>query len=176
MRKHPTAFAMEKFLHGEGSRAGEPDASRDTHGSSRHRACSKACSTASLHAEVRLGRLSQRLGPLIGHPLRLLNRWRESRTGYVCGSSPAPDANWHAEYAEPRRCIGRYEGTTLFLGRRASPQWRSAIVTQVTTEPQDVCGAATLGGHLHTEITSAQATDCRLRQDQESGEKKKIRS
>jgi hypothetical protein len=46
----------------------------------------------------------------------------------------------------------------------------------VTTEPQYVFGAATLGWHLHTEIKSEQATDCRLRQDQESGEKKKIRS
>jgi transposase len=99
--KHTTAFDMEKFLHGSGSRAGEPDAYRDTHGISLNRACAKSCSTASVNAEVRLGRLSQSLGPLIGHPLWLLNQWRSSRTGYVCGSSPEPDANWPAEYAEP---------------------------------------------------------------------------
>jgi transposase len=55
MLKHTTAFDLEKFLHGEGSRAGEPDASLDPHGISLNRACSKSCSTASLHAEVRLG-------------------------------------------------------------------------------------------------------------------------
>jgi hypothetical protein len=32
MRKHTAAFAMEQGLHGEGSRAGEPDTSRDTPG------------------------------------------------------------------------------------------------------------------------------------------------
>jgi hypothetical protein len=42
-------------------------------------------------------------------------------------------------------CIGRYEGTPSFLGRREEPPRGSAIVTHVTMEPQDVCGAATSG-------------------------------
>jgi hypothetical protein len=46
----------------------------------------------------------------------------------------------------------------------------------MTTEPQYVCGAATLGWHLRTEIKSEYAIDCRLRQDLESGKKRKIRS
>jgi hypothetical protein len=39
-----------------------------------------------------------------------------------------------------------------------------------------VFGAATLGWHLRREIKSEYATDCRLRQDLESGKKEKIRS
>jgi hypothetical protein len=107
MRKRQTVFGMEKFLHSSRSRAGEPDASLDTHGISRHRACSKSCVTASVNAAVRLGRVSQSLGPLLGHPLWLLNQGRESRTGDVCGSAPEPDAHWPAAYAEPSLCIGR---------------------------------------------------------------------
>jgi hypothetical protein len=62
------------------------------------------------------------------------------------------------------------------LGRSASPQACSAIVTQVPTEPQDAYGAATRGWPLRTQIKSAQATDGRLRQDPESGAKQHIRS
>ena len=50
MLKRHTAFDMEKFLHGEGSRAGEPDASLDTHGISLHRAYSTSWLTASVNA------------------------------------------------------------------------------------------------------------------------------
>jgi len=46
----------------------------------------------------------------------------------------------------------------------------------VVPEPQDVFGAATLGGHLHTESKSGHETDCRLRQALESGKKGTNRS
>ena len=42
--------------------------------------------------------------------------------------------------------MGRYEGTALFLGRRAYPPCGSAIVSKVAMEPQYVCGAATSVG------------------------------
>jgi transposase len=109
---HPPAFELAQFLPGYGSRAGEPDASLDTHGSSLNGACAQSCSPASVNAEVRLGRLPQSLGPLLGHPLWRLHQERESRSGDVCCSSPAPDANWPAEDAAPPLCIGRQEGTT----------------------------------------------------------------
>jgi hypothetical protein len=99
--KRETAFALEQFLHRYRSRAGAPDASLDTHGISLNRADLKSCVTASVNAKVRRGRVSRSLGPLIGHPLGLLNQRRASRDGDVCGPSPEPDANWHAHYAEP---------------------------------------------------------------------------
>src|SRR5262245_39026753 len=85
--------------------------------------------------------------PLLGHPLWLLVRWRWSHQACVCCPSPEPDTNWRVQDAQPALCIGRYEGTTLFLGRRGYPHWFSALVTQVTTEPQYVFGAATRGWH-----------------------------
>jgi hypothetical protein len=51
------------------------------------------------------------------------------------------------------------------------PQWGSAIATQVATEPQYVCGAATRASHLFTEITSGHEIGCRLRRDLYSGNK-----
>jgi hypothetical protein len=57
--KRNTAFAMDTFLHGSGRRAGEPAASLATQGISRSQACARSCWTASLHAKVRLGLLSQ---------------------------------------------------------------------------------------------------------------------
>jgi transposase len=62
MRKRQTACDMDKFLHGEGSSAGEPDASLATQGISLSHACSRSCWTASLNAKVRRGFLSQRPG------------------------------------------------------------------------------------------------------------------
>jgi transposase len=103
MLKRQTAFEMEKFLHGYRSRAGEPDASLDTHGISLNRACLQSCLTASLNAKACLGLVSRSLGPLMGHPLWLLNKQRESRGGDVGCPSPEPDANWQAELASPRR-------------------------------------------------------------------------
>src|SRR5262245_708763 len=72
-RDHHIAFAREQCLHRYGSRAGEPDASLDTPGIRLHRACAQSCATAAVTAEVRLGRVSRRLGPLLGPPLWLLN-------------------------------------------------------------------------------------------------------
>jgi transposase len=74
--KRQTAFDMEKFLHGSGSRAGEPDAELAPHGISLHQACSTSWLTASVNAKVRIGLLSRSLGPLIGPPLWLLNTRR----------------------------------------------------------------------------------------------------
>jgi len=53
--KRHTACERDLFLHGEGSRAGAPGASRATQGMSRHQACSPSWCTASVHAKVRLG-------------------------------------------------------------------------------------------------------------------------
>jgi transposase IS116/IS110/IS902 family protein len=55
MLKRQTAFDMDKFRHGSGRRAGEPDASRATQGISLSQACSRSCWTASLNAKVRIG-------------------------------------------------------------------------------------------------------------------------
>jgi transposase len=88
-----TAFARDKFLPGSGRRAGEPAASLDTRGISLNGACPQSGSPASVNAAVRLGRLSQSLGPLIGHPRWLLNQWRESRPGDVGCPSPEPDTH-----------------------------------------------------------------------------------
>lgn len=62
LRKRHTACERDTCLHGEGSRAGEPDASRDTQGISLSRACAQSCLTASLHAKGRLGLFSQSPG------------------------------------------------------------------------------------------------------------------
>jgi hypothetical protein len=56
------------------------------------------------------------------------------------------------------------------------PPWFSALATEVVTEPHDVFGAATLGGHLSRDIQSEHETDCRLRQALQSGKKAKARS
>jgi transposase len=76
MLKRKTAFAREQFLPGSGSRAGEPAASLDTYGISLYQACATSCVPASVNAKVRIGLLSRSLGPLIGHPLWLLNTRR----------------------------------------------------------------------------------------------------
>jgi len=55
------------------------------------------------------------------------------------------------------------------LGRRGYPERFCARALQVATEPQDVFGAATRGGHLHKEITSGYEPDCRRRQALDSG-------
>jgi hypothetical protein len=62
MLKRKTAFKMDTCLHGSGSSAGEPDASRATPGISRSHAGSRSCGTASLNAKGRLGLLSQSPG------------------------------------------------------------------------------------------------------------------
>src|SRR2546426_6804242 len=48
----------------------------------------------------------------------LLRRQRESPMVYGCCSSPEPDSTWRTFDVHPVVCIGRYEGTDMFLGRR----------------------------------------------------------
>jgi hypothetical protein len=50
------------------------------------------------------------------------------------------------------------------------------IALQVATEPPYVCGAATCGWHLCTEIKSGHGTDCWLRWVYTAGKNDKIRS
>jgi hypothetical protein len=52
------------------------------------------------------------------HLLPLLLRWREGPPVDVCCSSPKPAAHWRTVTVDPVVCIGRYEGTDTFLGRR----------------------------------------------------------
>jgi hypothetical protein len=61
---------------------------------------------------------------------------------------------------EPALCIGRYEGTDKFLGRRALNRLVSALVAQAAREPQYVFGAAAYGLRRHTEIKSEHKTVC----------------
>jgi hypothetical protein len=58
MRKRPTAFALETCLHGEGSRAGEPDVELDPLGMRLDHADALSSLTASLHAKGRRGRVA----------------------------------------------------------------------------------------------------------------------
>jgi hypothetical protein len=58
-RQRPTAADLDQFLHGEGSSAGAPDASRATPGISLSQACSGAWWPASWNAKVRIGVLTQ---------------------------------------------------------------------------------------------------------------------
>jgi hypothetical protein len=60
--------------------------------------------------------------------------------------------------------------------QRVMPWSASASVISTAIEPQYVYGAATPGWHLHTEIKSEHATDCRVHQALESGKKAKTRS
>jgi hypothetical protein len=55
MLKRQTACAMDKFLHGSGSRAGEPDASLDRDGMSLHGVLCNTLRAASLNAQARIG-------------------------------------------------------------------------------------------------------------------------
>jgi hypothetical protein len=55
MLKRHTAFEMDKFLNGSGSRAGEPDASLDRDGMSLHGVLCKDLLTASLNAKECIG-------------------------------------------------------------------------------------------------------------------------
>ena len=141
-----------------------------------HRARWLSDLTASLHAKACIGPVSQHPGDCL-----------DPRSGFdpcgVCSPevcmgcpSPEPDTPWRARHAQPAFCIGRYEGTESFLGRRAEPPRGSAIVTSVMREPQEVFGAAMLGWHRDMETKSEHTTACRLRQSLESGKKAKNRS
>src|SRR5215510_15598753 len=43
-----------------------------------------------------------------------------SPTVPVCCPSPEPGTNWRTVNVQPPFCIGRYEGTDMFLGRRGT--------------------------------------------------------
>ena len=62
-----------------------------------------------------------------------LRRW--SPQGDVCCPSPEPGPNWRTRRVELVLCIGRYEGTDMFLGRRGL-HCLSAIASTMVTEPQ----------------------------------------
>ena len=94
-------------------------------------------------------------------------------SGSVCCPSPAPGTHWRVNDTPPALCIGRYEGTTLLLGRRGEPPCGAAIATKMATAPQYVCGAAMLGWHLGTEITSEHGTGRRRRRQLHGGKKTK---
>ena len=111
MFQRPTAFAMGTFLKGSGSGVDEPHASRDHHGLSRHVVLCKACVAASWTAEEPRGPLALILWPVIGPPLRLRERRRESCPVDVCCPSPAPEPHGRTAPVQPPLCRGRDEGT-----------------------------------------------------------------
>src|SRR5215468_2218255 len=55
---------------------------------------------------------------LIRHLRLLLGIQRELPMVHVCCSAPEPDPNWRTWHVYPVVCLGRYEGTEKFLGRR----------------------------------------------------------
>lgn len=95
---------------------------------------------------------------LIGHPRWLHCLRRESHQGDVCCPSPEPEPNWRTAPVQPRLCIGRYEGTTRFLGRRGQCCRLSALTVAMVSEPQEVFGAATRCLHLRREMKSEHET------------------
>jgi hypothetical protein len=50
--------------------------------------------------------------------------------------SPEPETNWRTHAVQPLLCIGRYEGTDTFLGRRALGEALSALAIVMAIEPQ----------------------------------------
>ena len=70
----PTAFARGQLLHGEGSGAEEPHASRDNHGRSLRVGLCHACGAAAWNAEEHRGPCARILWPVLGPPRRLLSR------------------------------------------------------------------------------------------------------
>ena len=63
--------------------------------------------------------------------------------------SPEPGTNWRTGTVQPPLCVGRYEGTDRFLGRRGQLHDLSAIAIAMATEPQYVFGAGTRRLHLY---------------------------
>jgi hypothetical protein len=61
----------------------------------------------------------------------------------VCCPSPEPGTHGRTVTVQPLLCVGRDEGTEMFLGRRGQPCRYSAIAVSLAIEPQYVCGAAT---------------------------------
>jgi hypothetical protein len=88
-----TVFALQQFLNGSGSGAGAPTASLDHHGRSLRVVLCHPWFAASLTAEEHRGAFARIPWPLIGRPLRLFGRRRESHP--VDGCCPAPDPGTH---------------------------------------------------------------------------------
>ena len=65
-----------------------------------------------------------------------LERRRASLPIYVCCPSPDPGPHWPTHGVEPLLCIGRYEGTDMFLGRRGLHSRFSALAITMVREPQ----------------------------------------
>src|SRR5262249_29004927 len=63
----------------------------------------------------------------------------------VCCPSPEPGTNWRTVNVQPSLCVGRYEGTDIFLGRKETKRRLFALAIAMVTEPQYVCGAAMVG-------------------------------
>ena len=80
----------------------------------------------------------------------------------VCCPSPEPGTHWGTIIVQPSFCIGRYEGTDKFLGRREAKLRLFARTIVMVREPQEVFGAATSWPRQYPEIKSGHATDCRL--------------
>jgi len=59
--------------------------------------------------------------PLLGPPLRLSDRQRESCRLDVCCPSPEPGTHGGTAPVQRLLCLGRYEGTETFRGRRDHP-------------------------------------------------------
>jgi hypothetical protein len=145
-KRHP-AFAMDKVLHGSGSRAGEPDASLDRDGMRLHRVRCKVCARRRCtprSAEAFCPAPDALRGPALW--LRHTRRWLP--TVHVCGPWPAPEPHGRTVSVQPPECGGRDEGTEMVLGRSRPRCTASAIVISTAREPQEVCGAATCGEHL----------------------------
>src|SRR4030095_4480210 len=68
-----------------------------------------------------------------------------SPTVPVCCPSPEPGTHWRTVPVQPLLCIGRYEGTDIFLGRQETTRRLLALAIAMVTEPQYVFGAATVG-------------------------------
>jgi hypothetical protein len=72
----------------------------------------------------------------------------------VCCPSPEPGTHWGTITVQPSFCIGRYEGTDTFLGRRETTWRRFARPMTMVRAPQYVCGAAPSWPRQYLEIMS----------------------
>jgi len=95
---------------------------------------------------------------------------------HVGGPSPEPGPHWRTPVVQPLLCLGRYEGTDMFLGRRESHENLSALAITMATEPQEVCGADTGCPYLDRETKTEHVARDGRRQDQHCGKNTKIRS
>src|SRR5262249_12001849 len=137
------------------------------------------------HAQSLLGGVCPRSGgqrpcipepwPVMGPPLWLLDKRRESSTVSVGCPSPAPGSHWRTGPVQPLSCRGRCAGTQFFLGRREPDRVGSALALAGDRAPIRAW-CSPIGVHLGTEITSGQVTDDRLRRVPGRRKKAKNRS